>query len=61
MIAHRWRPRPPVDMRCSCFQAVCTPKALQIRNLPDDLHRKLKVRAASLGVTLSDYARRELP
>lgn len=31
------------------------PKMIQIRNVPDDLHRKLKVRAAELGMTLSDY------
>jgi len=31
------------------------PKTIQIRNVPDDLHRKLKVRAAELGLTLSDY------
>lgn len=28
---------------------------IQIRNVPDDLHRKLKVRAAERGQTLSDY------
>ena len=28
---------------------------IQIRNVPDDLHRRLKVRAAEEGVTLSDY------
>ena len=31
------------------------PKMIQIRNVPDDLHRKLKVRAAQMGMTLSDY------
>ena len=30
-------------------------KMIQIRNVPDELHRKLKVRAAELGLTLSDY------
>ncbi len=30
-------------------------KMIQIRNVPDDLHRKLKVRAAQKGMTLSDY------
>ena len=30
-------------------------KMIQIRNVPDDLHRKLKVRAAERGTTLSDY------
>ena len=28
---------------------------IQIRNVPDDLHRKLKARAASEGLSLSDY------
>jgi antitoxin FitA len=28
---------------------------IQIRNVPDDLHRRLKVRAAEKGITLSDY------
>lgn len=28
---------------------------IQIRNVPDELHRALKARAASLGMTLSDY------
>jgi antitoxin FitA len=31
------------------------PRMIQIRNVPDDLHRKLKVRAAERGMTLSDY------
>jgi plasmid stability protein len=31
------------------------PKMVQIRNVPDALHRKLKVRAAASGQTLSDY------
>jgi len=30
-------------------------KMIQIRHVPDALHRKLKARAASLGMTLSDY------
>ena len=30
-------------------------KMIQIRNVPDDLHRKLKARAAEQGVSLSDY------
>jgi len=28
---------------------------IQIRNVPDDLHRRLKARAALEGMTLSDY------
>ena len=30
-------------------------KMIQIRNVPDDLHRKLKARAAVAGQSLSDY------
>jgi plasmid stability protein len=33
---------------------------VQIRNVPDVLHRKLKVRAADAGQTLSDYLLAEL-
>lgn len=33
---------------------------LQIRNMPDDLHRRLKVRAAEQGTTLSDLVLTEL-
>ena len=30
-------------------------KMIQLRNVPDDLHRKLKARAAMTGMSLSDY------
>jgi antitoxin FitA len=33
---------------------------IQIRNVPDELHRELKVRAARTGMTLSDYLLAEL-
>lgn len=35
-------------------------KMIQIRNVPDPVHRKLKSRAAQAGVTLSDYLRGEV-
>lgn len=35
-------------------------KMIQIRNVPDDLHRQLKVRAAAAGMNMSDYIKREL-
>jgi antitoxin FitA len=35
-------------------------KMLQIRNVPDDLHRTLKVRAAKASMTLSDYLLSEI-
>jgi len=33
---------------------------IQIRNVPDDVHRTLKVRAAANGTSLSDYILREV-
>lgn len=30
-------------------------KTIQIRTVPEDLHRKLEARAAEMGMTLSDY------
>ncbi len=33
---------------------------IQIRNVPDELHRDLKARAARTGMTLSDYVLAEL-
>lgn len=35
-------------------------KHLQIRNVPDDVHRRLKSRAALEGRSLSEYALHEL-
>lgn len=35
------------------------PGTIQIRNMPEALHRKLKSRAALAGMTLSDYLLRE--
>lgn len=35
-------------------------KMIQIRNVPDDVHRTLKLRAAQQGMTLSDYLKQEL-
>jgi plasmid stability protein len=35
-------------------------KSLQIRNVPDAVHRTLKVRAAQAGMSLSEYALAEL-
>lgn len=35
-------------------------KMIQIRHVPDALHRRLRTRAALAGMTLSDYLRQEL-
>ena len=42
-------------MRCTCVNVYNMSKMIQIRNVPDALHRKLKARAAERGVSLSDY------
>lgn len=36
------------------------PTMIQIRNVPNDLHRRLKARAAMAGVSLSDYLLNEI-
>ncbi len=36
------------------------PTMIQIRNVPDELHRTLKSRAALAGMSLSDYLLREV-
>ena len=35
-------------------------KMIQIRHVPDDVHRTLKVRAAEAGMSLSDYLLAEI-
>lgn len=35
-------------------------RMIQIRNVPDELHREAKARAARAGMTLSDYLLREI-
>ncbi len=35
-------------------------RMIQIRNVPDELHRRLKARAALEGMSLSDYLLREI-
>jgi len=36
-------------------------KMIQIRNVPDELHQALKIRAVREGVTMSELILRELP
>ncbi len=47
-------------MRCTCDIFLRMVKMIQIRNVPDELHRTLKVRAAQAGMTLSDYLLSEI-
>jgi plasmid stability protein len=35
-------------------------KMIQLRNVPDSLHKRLRARAAMAGMTLSDYLQQEL-
>ena len=36
------------------------PKAIQIRDVPDDVHARLRARAAAAGMSMSEYLRSEL-
>jgi antitoxin FitA len=47
-------------MLVACAHANSMSRMVQIRNVPDMLHRKLKARAAGSGQTLSDYLLAEL-
>ena len=47
-------------MCSACPNVVDMSKMIQVRNVPDELHRTLKIRAAEQGVSLSDYVLREL-
>ncbi len=47
-------------MWITCFHVIRMATMLQIRNVPDELHRKLKARAALAGMSMSEYALREL-
>ena len=47
-------------MLSACEHAHHMSKMVQIRNVPDALHRKLKSRAAVSGRTLSDFLLAEL-
>ena len=47
-------------MRVACEYVQSMPKMIQIRNVPDDLHRRLKVLATQAGMSLSDYLLAEI-
>jgi antitoxin FitA len=47
-------------MRFACEYADRMSVMVQIRNVPSDLHRELKARAALEGMSLSEYLLREL-
>jgi antitoxin FitA len=47
-------------MRFTCFNVLHMSTMIQIRNVPDELHRELKSRAALAGMSLSDYLLAEI-
>lgn len=49
-----------VDMSATWPNVIHMSKMIQIRDVPDEVHRTLKVRAASEGLSLSDYIKRDL-
>jgi antitoxin FitA len=48
------------DMSAARNNVLHMSKMIQIRNVPDDLHRELKMQAAAAGMSMSDYIKREL-
>jgi antitoxin FitA len=49
-----------VDVSGTSVNVVHMSKMIQIRNVPDEMHRALKASAAAEGMSLSDYIKREL-
>jgi antitoxin FitA len=47
-------------MCSTCKYALGMARMIQVRNVPEVLHRSLKARAANAGMSLSDYLLREL-
>jgi antitoxin FitA len=49
-----------MDMSDTQVNVVHMSKMIQVRNVPDEMHRALKTSAAAEGMSLSDYIKREL-
>lgn len=49
-----------LDMQSACTQAVCMAKMVQIRNVPELVHRQLKAKAARSGMSLSEFLLAEI-
>ena len=47
-------------MCCTCNHVWRMSKMIQIRHVPDELHRRLKACAAQAGMSLSDYLLNEV-
>jgi antitoxin FitA len=44
----------------TCYHVSSMSKMIQVRDVPEELHTALKVRAAREGMSLSDYIKKEL-
>jgi hypothetical protein len=51
---------PDVCMCTTCTYSRSMSTMIQIRHVPDQLHRQVKARAAEAGMSLSDYLLQEL-
>lgn len=49
-----------IDMSSARVNVQHMSKMIQIRNVPEELHRELKMRAAAAGMSMSDYIKKEL-
>lgn len=47
-------------MWCACDNVIHMSKMIQIRNVPDAVHREVKARAALAGTSLSEFLLREV-
>lgn len=47
-------------MHFDCILSVEMPKAIQIRDVPEDVHAVMRRRAAAAGMSMSEYLRSEL-
>ncbi len=47
-------------MHCAWYHASRMGRLVQVRDVPEAVHRTLKTRAAEAGVSLSEYLRAEL-
>jgi antitoxin FitA len=47
-------------MHFACILSMEVPKAIQIRDVPDDVHAVMRARAAAAGMSMSEYLRSEL-
>ena len=49
------QPRPVIDMHNACTQTPGMVKNVQIRNVPEKVHKRLVAAAAEAGLSLSEY------